>query len=141
MRREYSKILHRILKEGKLGEAAICFVPPEKINSAALVYREKGMCHILCRNDLPEEIKLFVILHEFGHVALDELDRNPHKKWTEAAEKRINLWALEKLEPYLNVKFYADAKHSFEVSEELGFSCLKSGLKNNCKKERGHYGQ
>lgn len=108
---------------------------------AALVYKQQAAYTILCKNGLPNEVELFVLLHEIGHISLGKICCQPQLDWSRVEETEVNLWALEKLKPYLKFKFYRRLRFDFSTNEQIGFQNIQKNLKQQLLSKRRKYGK
>jgi Zn-dependent peptidase ImmA (M78 family) len=83
---------------------------------------------ILLKEELPPEVKLFSIIHEYGHLALNLLHSNP-QEYDAAVERKINLWAVDYLRPWININFYYDLLSQFSRDEHEGYKFILNNLK------------
>lgn len=89
---------------------------------------------ILIKEELPPEVKLFTIIHEYGHLALNLLKSNPKEYETEI-ERKVNLWAVDYLQPWININFYCDLLSQFNRNEADGYKFILNNLKENLNEE------
>ena len=128
----YIKILKNILETYQL---KLNFVSSTRLKCGALIFKMNETYTVLCKNDLPENVKFFSILHEAGHVALNYFSTDPFKYWSAEVEKEINLWALDQIKPFISVEFYHETKCLFTRDEDLGYKNIEINLDKNFKGE------
>lgn len=106
-------------------------VPPQRLNSAAVIFKYGTQYQILHRNDLPIAVRLFTIIHEAAHIAENTLNFNPYDVHNQNIELSANLWALDYLKPYLNKDFYVKAVELAHISEDKLFKYISINLMDN----------
>lgn len=125
----YQQIINQALEKESTSHISIEYVPFQTIKCAALFYKHRNAYTILCQKELPDEVELFVMLHEIGHISLGKMCDKPRSQWSMSVETEVNLWALEKLRPYLRIDFYRQLRYDFSIDENLGFERIKKQLK------------
>ena len=118
MEQRYKDFLKGLLDQYKTD---IQFVDSEKLKCNALIFKLKDRYTILCKKNLPDNVKFFSILHEIGHIALDYFSKDPFFDWSIEVETEINLWALEKLKDNVEKSFFLKTKELFLESEDKGY--------------------
>ena len=125
MNEKYTNFLNNILNQYKID---LQFVDSKKLKCNALIFKMNDRYTVLCKKNLPENVKFFSILHEAGHIALDYFSKDPFVDWSIDVETEINLWALEKLKSNLEQSFFRNAKELFIESEDIGYKNIELNL-------------
>lgn len=126
----YSDLIQSLMGQHLID--SIEFVPRTKINASGMFFGHSGKHHILVADDLSLPEKVFVQLHEMGHVALRHSDPSNDR----TVETAINLWALERLEPMVTGRFMNKARHlAKNDAEDALFEHIKTQLFDNTLRE------
>lgn len=77
-------------------------VERHKINANGVLVLSKYASLILIDKELNDGVKLFVLLHEIGHIEQDYVNLDPRKnKFSDEIEKKCDQWAIQFLSNFL----------------------------------------
>lgn len=85
----------KILNNNKL---EIIEVERKKINASGMLVLSSINSFIAIANDLNSGLKIFVLLHELGHICLNYITHNSNFNYSSDVEKECDLWAIHFLE-------------------------------------------
>jgi Zn-dependent peptidase ImmA (M78 family) len=76
---------------------------------------------------LPENIKVFVLLHEIAHIKLGHL-RHDVQNNNADVEMEANSYAIALLKPYISVEDHLNLSRCLRESEDLAYNYLRDNI-------------
>lgn len=132
---DYIKSQKKEFLNNKIEEIKIRFniksievVNSNAIFSVALVYKFNKHYNILIRENTPDNIKFFSILHEAAHIAQGTLNISPYDQYDKECELNANIWAIEYLKPFVTSDFYNRSIELAYIDEAELFNYINNNL-------------
>jgi hypothetical protein len=123
----YSSALRAVFDEYSVGEA----IEENALDANALIYKDSDKYVVYVRRDLPRQIKFFSLLHEIGHIATNTLRASPRSGRCEDEERAANLWALNRIKPYMRRDAFESYNRAAEKSEVILYEQISKNLEND----------
>ncbi len=79
----------------------IITVDRKKINGSGMVVVSEICSFVAIANDITTGLKVFVLLHELGHISLNYLKHSSEFNYANDIEKKCDLWAIHFLAQYI----------------------------------------